>query len=257
MRLLPAVFFLAATAASADMGASDIVVIGEVHDNPAHHAVQAEIVAGVQPAALVFEMLTPDQAARVTPDLVADETALEAALGWRDSGWPDFSLYYPIFAAAPGARIYGASVPRDQARQVDEIGLLATFGDGGDRFGLDRPLDEAEQSARQDLQRAAHCNALPEDLLPMMVDIQRLRDAALAKAALDALHETGGPVAVITGNGHARTDWGAPALIARAAPTVSVHSIGQSEAGSGPDGLFDETRDAPPPERDDPCAAFR
>lgn len=257
MRLLSAAFVLAAAAVSAESGASDIVFIGEVHDNPAHHAVQAEIVDGLRPTALVFEMLTPEQASYVTPDLAADEAALEAALGWQDSGWPDFSLYYPIFAAAPGARVYGAAVPREAARQVTEIGLIATFGPDGDRFGLDRPLSETEQSARLDLQRAAHCDALPEELLPMMVDIQRLRDARLAEAALDALAETGGPVAVITGNGHARTDWGAPALVARAAPTVSVHTVGQSEAGAGLDGIFDETRESPAPDRDDPCAAFR
>ena len=35
---------------------ADIVLLGEIHDNPEHHANQAAIVRALQPAALVFEM---------------------------------------------------------------------------------------------------------------------------------------------------------------------------------------------------------
>ena len=34
--------------------AQDVVILGEVHDNPAHHAEQAAQVAAIQPRALVF-----------------------------------------------------------------------------------------------------------------------------------------------------------------------------------------------------------
>jgi hypothetical protein len=37
-------------------------------------------------------------------------------------------------------------------------------------------------------------------------------------------------VVIITGNGHARTDWGVPALLAVAAPDVTVFALGQFEA---------------------------
>lgn len=60
---------------------ADVVFLGELHDNPGHHARQAAYVAEIAPTALVFEMLTPDQAERVTPELIQDEAALEAALG--------------------------------------------------------------------------------------------------------------------------------------------------------------------------------
>jgi len=48
-------------------GGARIVFLGEVHDNPHHHRNQARAVAATGPAALVFEMLSPAQAARVTP----------------------------------------------------------------------------------------------------------------------------------------------------------------------------------------------
>lgn len=240
------------------MHSADVIFLGEVHDNPAHHQRQAEIVAEVGPVALVFEMLTPDQAALVTPALIADETALDAALGWAGSGWPDFSMYYPIFAAAPDAAYFGAAVPRDVARQVMQEGIVAGFRGDAALYGLTRPLSEPEQAAQEALQFAAHCDALPVEMLPMMVEIQRLRDAELAFAAHEAFARLGGPVVVITGNGHARRDWGAPAYFQAAAPGLTVFALGQTEEGAGPpDGLFDRIETAPRVDRGDPCAAFR
>lgn len=235
----------------------DVVFLGEQHDNPAHHARQAALVAEIAPAALVFEMLTPQQAALVTPELIADEAGLEGALGWADSGWPDFAMYYPIFAAAPEAAYFGAALPREEARRVMGEGVRAVFGDEAALYGLDQPLPPEQQETREALQLSAHCDAMPAEMLPMMVDIQRLRDARLAQEALAALEQTGGPVVVITGNGHARLDWGAPAALALAAPDVTVASFGQGEARFGaPDGGFDMVDITEDVERDDPCAAF-
>lgn len=239
-----------------DVPHADIVFLGEQHDNPEHHRLQAQAVDFLSAKALVFEMLTVEQAARITPELLADETALEQALGWNDSGWPDFSIYYPIFAAAEGASFYGAAVPREETRGVSDQGLSAVFGDGADRFGLDQPLPADQQDTREAMQMAAHCDKLPEQILPLMVDIQRLRDARLAEQALQALQDTGGPVAVITGNGHARKDWGAPHYVTFAAPDVSVTSIGLGEEGASPDGGFDTVESTKGVDRGDPCAAF-
>ena len=254
-------FLLVAFASAVAAGASlsgDVIFLGETHDNPHHHARQAALVEELAPRALVFEMLTEQQAERAVGAARRDEAALRDALQWEESGWPDFSMYYPIFAAAPEAIVFGAAVPRERARAVMDAGLAGTFGDEAARFGLTDPLPQAQQRRREALQMAAHCDALPEPMLPMMVDIQRLRDAALARAALAALDRTGGPVVVITGNGHARKDWGAPALIATAAPHVSVAALGLGEAGQGaPAGAFDAVEITPGAERDDPCEAFR
>lgn len=239
-----------------DVSGAEIVVLGEVHDNPAHHAHQARLVAEISPVALVFEMLTPEQAQRITPDNVSDMETLRGVLEWDQSGWPDFAMYYPIFQAAPDAQIFGAAVPRDVARQAMTTGIAELFGAKAEKFGLSLPLPVDQQIAREELQMAAHCDALPESMLPVMVEIQRLRDAALADAALNALDLTTGPVAVITGNGHARKDWGVPALIAQVAPDVSVISIGQSETGQTLEGGFDFTLVSEPVDRPDPCLAF-
>ncbi|EPX76714.1 ChaN family lipoprotein [Salipiger mucosus] len=239
------------------LAGAEVVFLGEQHDNPGHHARQAEIVERLQPAAVVYEMLTAEQAAEVTPELISDAEAMAETLNWAESGWPDFEMYHPIFAAAPEAAVYGAQVPRDEARGLSDTGLARAFGEGAGFYGLDEDLPPEMQAAREELQMAAHCDALPAEVVPQMVDIQRLRDARLAETALLALTEHGTPVVVITGNGHARKDWGAPALIDMAAPEVSVASLGQAETGSGaPDGGFDMVEESEPVERDDPCAAF-
>ncbi len=242
--------------ALATMRAAEVVILGEVHDNPVHHERQAAALAQIAPRAVVYEMLTPQQAAQVTPLLATNAPALDAALGWAESGWPDFALYAPLFAAAPEAKVYGAAVPREAARDVMGLGLAGAFGAGAARFGLAAPLPEAEQTAREAGQFEAHCNAMPQEMLAPMVDIQRLRDARLAQSALEALKATGGPIAVITGNGHARRDWGVPVYLERARPGTVVFSLGQSEAGSR-NGPFDLVLDAPPVARPDPCEAFR
>ncbi len=61
-------------------------------------------------------------------------------------------------------------------------GAAAVFGAAAARFGLDAPLPEDEQAAREAEQAEAHCGALPAEMLPGMVEAQRLRDAALARA---------------------------------------------------------------------------
>lgn len=235
---------------------AEVVLFGEVHDNPAHHAQQAAGVAQLRPAALVFEMLTPDQARAAEGPARDDAAALAEALGWEGSGWPEFAMYHPIFAAAPEAQLFGAGVPRDQTRAAMEAGVPRSFGAEAELYGLTEPLEAGELAKRLELQMEAHCGALPRDMLPAMVDLQRLRDAVLAQTTLAALDATGGPVVVITGNGHARRDWGVPRALARVAPGVSVFVVGQGEDGQVPDGGFDLVLDAPGVVRDDPCAVF-
>ena len=232
----------------------EVVFLGELHDNPWHHETQAQAVEALKPAAVVFEMLTADQAARVTPDLLADPAALEQALGWGESGWPDFSMYFPIFNAAGDAAIYGVQVPRDAVRAAIMGGdIVESFGEGADQFGLTGPLEENEQAAREEEQFAAHCDALPREMLPGMVLGQRLRDATMAREISRALEETGGPVVVITGNGHARKDWGAPRLLA---PAIQQRSIAQFEVVPEDHRPFDHWIVTPEAEREDPCLAF-
>lgn len=236
---------------------ADVVLLGEVHDNAEHHALQAEVIAALAPAAVVFEMLDAEQAMTANDGTVSGR-ALGNALGWEARGWPDFALYAPLFEAAGDARIYGAALPGATIAAVMETGLPGEFRGDAAAYGLDRPLEAPEQEAREAGQMTAHCDALPEAMLPAMVAAQRLKDATLAHVARQAHTETGGPVVIVTGNGHARRDWGVPRYLGRAAPQLAVLSFGQIEgANAGDAPPFDLWRVSAAPERGDPCAVFR
>jgi len=242
---------------AARLGTADVAVLGERHDNPLHHNAQARLVAEIDPAALVFEMIPEALALTVTDEMRGDADRLAGHLDWNARGWPDFSMYWPIFAAAPDATLFGAELPRDEVERAMDEGAADALGDWAALFGLDTAPDPAEQGGREAEMSASHCGALPDALLPRMVEAQRVRDAGLARAVLAAMAETGGPVAVITGNGHARKDWGMPALLAEAAPDLDVVVLGQFEAEPDSPQPYDFWTVAPPPERGDPCAAFR
>ena len=254
-RLLALVWL--ATPAVADVGPlprADVFVLGEVHDNPAHHATQADLVARIAPTALVFEMILPADA--VADVDVTDADALAEAYRWDAQGWPDFAMYHPIFLAAPEAQVVGANVPREELAQAMRSTAQDVLGIGSVGFNLWPRAGETYDALIAE-QAAAHCDMLPADLLPGMVEAQRLRDAALALAAREAVDETGGPVAIITGNGHARTDTGVPFVLKALAPDLAVWSLGQFEAAPDGDAPFDATVVADPVDRGDPCDAFR
>lgn len=237
--------------------ATDILVLGEVHDNPVHHVNQAKIVREFKPKALVLEMLTPEQASRITIENRHDQKDLAEILNWSDSGWPEFPHYFQILEAAADAAIFGGNVARSEIRRAVKQGAATVFGDRAHVFGLDAALDENMQLRREELQMQAHCNALPTHILPGMVEVQRLRDATLASAAIDAFSATGGPVVIITGNGHARTDWGIGALLPRAAPRLTVRSLAQFEEFEDPQLPVDYFLRTTAQERPDPCAVFK
>ncbi len=240
---------------------AEVVILGEIHDNPQHHENQTQIVRALAPDALVFEMI-PQALEAVVNELRASGAPrheISAALDWPASGWPDFDLYAPVLEAAPNARIFGAQQSAEDIRRAADEGAAAAFGLDAAAYGLDVPLSEADQLRREQEMADAHCGALPETSLPAMVEVQRFRDATLADAALWARTLSGleGQVVVITGNGHADTTNGVPALIALANPEVSVVSLGQLESDPGyGDMPFDAYVTAAPPERDDPCAVF-
>ena len=230
-------------------GSAEVVLLGEVHDNPAHHAAQARALAALRPTAVVWEMLSPEAASRVDPALGPE--ALGARLGWEAAGWPDFAMYAPLFAAAGGAAHVDAAVPAAELRAAMEGGAAAMVPDPA-RIGLDAPLAPDVRVEEERRQQEAHCGMLPEGMLPAFVEAQRLRDAALALAALDALAAHGAPVAVIAGNGHVAAPY-VPAML-RAAGAEPL-AIGQGEDGRAPEG-FAIWLTAPAPERADACDAF-
>ncbi len=237
--------------------AADVVIIGEIHPNPVHHMNQAEIVRSLAPATLVFEMVERGKGEAFRKAyLELDREALYRAIDARDYGWDTLEDYLPIVDAAPAARVLGAALERKKLRRSVLEGAAIIFGSQAAQYGLSEPLPEAQLAARIEHQRLAHCDAMPDDLLPGMVEAQRLLDATFARVVIGAAQNQK-PVILITGNGHARSDWGVPHALRRAAPDLDVVTIGQLEPGSEREDQYDIVIRTAPFDQGDPCASLR
>ena len=225
---------------------AQIVILGERHDNPIHHETQAQIVRVLDPAGLAFEMIKR-----------AEEGAANIGRSkWVNDSWSNWEDYRQILDAAPAARIAGGGVDRDMLRSSVKQGAAIAWGEEGARYRLldQLPMDVTEAMVEE--QRVAHCDGLPKHMLPGMVEAQQLRDAHFADAALRLVEEGFEPAVLITGNGHARTDRGSPLYLRRAAPEVSVLSIGIVEAEGETDIPYDYVIYTAIHDREDPCEAF-
>lgn len=238
---------------------SDVAVLGEIHDNAGHHRVQAWLAAQMGADALVFEMI-PEA---LEPKLAAydgDPAGLGPAIGWDDLGWPDWAIYSPIVAAVPDAAIYGAALPRKTVRASVGQGAAAVTPHDRQKAILQQPLAASVQAKLVQEMIDSHCGAIPAEMAPGMAEAQRLRDAALAEAVLRARDAGAKRIAVITGNGHTRTDRGVAWYLAEILPELRLVSIGQSNGNpsdvSG--GLYDYAWVGPSqPPGPDPCDAFK
>ena len=230
----------------------DVLILGEFHDNPTHHAEQAKALQAITPKAVIYEMLTPEEGAALA-DIPRNADSMQAAV--EGFHWSNIADYAKVLAASPV--IIGTALPREEMRGAFTDGAAATFGEAAETYGLTTPLPEDEQVIREQDQFDAHCAAMPLEMMGGMVEAQRLRDAAFAKAVIDAHATHGSPVVLITGNGHARMDWGVPVYLARVQPDLTLTSIGQGERQEPPEGIYSWTLNgAPSPDRGDPCAVF-
>lgn len=255
--------------------AADYLVLGEIHDNPHHHRLQAELLGHFSDShpgevSVGFEQLNRDQQASLDTFLEqnpADAVALAEAVSWRDSGWPDFAIYQPLFSAAlqRDLPIVPLMFAAATTREVMQRGVAAALPAAAmDRLRPDTLLSAGERQQVEREMQDAHCGKLPESMLPAMVDVQIARDAFMAHR----IEQTAGRAVIITGNGHARRDRGIPAFLQRLRPeahVVVVTLLEQSETQTAeaqmreqarPD-IADFTLMTPAHPRDDPCLAFQ
>lgn len=246
------------------MAAADHLVLGERHDNPMHHRLQAEIVGALaargRHPAVVFEMLDSEQIAPLAAHLAArptDADGLGDAVGWPTSGWPDWALYKPIAVAAlaAGLPIVAGNLGRATTRAVSREGYAGLGDNAALRRAVERPLPaDVEPALLADLE-TAHCGHVPRDRLAPMLRVQRARDASMALAM--AAHPQS---VLIAGTEHGRNDRGVPWVLRDLAPGKRVVSLAFVELAVGaapPAELpWDLVWFTEPVERGDPCARF-
>ncbi len=209
------------------------VLLGEIHDNPDHHRLQAQLIdtlvkKGRRPA-VVFEMITPNLQAeldRHIRDGVSAARGLGKALRWEERGWPDWAIYQPIAEAALSAALplkageLGTDVQKALAKGEPSSPIYKqTIQD----LDLARPQKpEAAEAEAQEI-KEGHCNLLPAAAVEPMIKMQRALDASLAKAMISA--DAGDGAVLIAGGGHVRNDWAVSHLIRQNLPNATVVSV--------------------------------
>ena len=210
---------------------AEFVLLGEKHDNPDHHRLQAEVLraliaAGRRPA-VGFEMFSVDDAGAITNHLARaprDAAGLGAAVNWQNSGWPEWAMYQPIAEAALAAnlKIIATNLPLAAARKMSRDGLALEPSVQRD-LGLDRPLSAAMAAAMGADIRKSHCGYGSAEMIQTMVQVQRARDAQMAQSLIAAATPDG--AVLIAGAGHVRGDYGIPIHLAAKAPGKEVVSL--------------------------------
>lgn len=245
------------------IGEADVVLLGEVHDNPVDHALRGALITAFasQRPAVVFEQF----ADRDTP--IPLPSAGESREQWLDANgfdrgawkWP---LHEPVVdaALAHARSLWGSHLSREALRPVVREGEGAA-PEPLRRLAEEAPLDSAGIAAMDAELEVAHCNELPQSLIPGMRDAQVIRDAAMTRALLLAGAQAGQrPEWLIAGNGHVRTDLGVPRLLRRVAPHMRVLAVGLLEReDNGVIPSAEERRPydlvivTPRAQREDPC----
>jgi uncharacterized iron-regulated protein len=258
------------------MAQSQIVILGETHDNPDHHRFQAEALEALvergRQSAVVFEMIPRhlqdrlDAHLREHPD---DVEGLGAAVAWERRGWPEWQMYQPIAEVARDMdlALHAGGLDDELQRKLVEGGLDDVGEQERQRLGLVHELSPGAASSLDEELFQAHCELLPREALPRMRLIQWARDGAMAHAVGEAAEE--GPVVLIAGAGHARRDWGVLAQLAKRKAHLDVASVAIVEVvpqetdphaylpvGADDLHVFDMLVFTPRAERDDPCVAL-
>jgi len=253
---------LPAAAAALRAGPGQALLLGEVHDNAAQHALRRDLLAallarGDRPALLLEQFdreRQPALDAASRPGADRSAAALDAQVdavvqaggavpGWH---WPFYRPYIRL-ALAHGLPIVAANVSRADARLVMQQGLAATG------WLAAVPDDISRQQAA--ILLASHCGQLDAAAAARLALSQVARDQFMAR--LVARH-AGRGVVLLAGNGHVRADIGVPRWLAPdlRARTRAVGVL-ETDGTPGMEAAFDTVLHTTAQPRTDPCIGLR
>ena len=231
-----------------DIATADYLLLGEVHDNPDAHRLQAWVLTqyvvmhrALKPA-VVMEMLNEAQQPALDKFLAAlppDDKGKNGtgrffdAVGWGKSGWPDAEIYAPIIYAALywSGHLFPASAARSTVRDIGKNGFAKLSEKSRKALHLNETLTPSLVSSLTSELKEGHCNLLPERMIPTMLKVQRFRDAKMADAMVKAGQDHG--AILIAGNGHVRLDRAVPWYLRRMQPGKSILTISMLEVRNG------------------------
>jgi uncharacterized iron-regulated protein len=242
---------------------AEVVYLGELHDNALHHAIQArildELVLGGARPALALEMMPETRQASLEAAVrgQAGPAEVERQLGWAAQGWPDFTMYWPLFELARryGLPVVAADLDPVVTRRISRDGLGAA-GEDPARLRSALPDDLERDRAITRRIRVVHCNRISESRAARMLESWYARNVVIARRIADAL--TRAPqVVVIIGRGH-QSPGGVPEQLDAVRPGTRQLVLALAEGESGPpsETTGDVVWLTPSRPRPDPCLSL-
>jgi uncharacterized iron-regulated protein len=229
-----------------------IVLLGEVHDNAAQHAMRviafrSLLELGKRPALLMEQFDRENQAAiddaRKRPE--ASVSDIVAAGSGNKPGW-DWNFYKPFLVLAMKYElpIIAANVSIADSMKAMRDGL------GALNIQATPSASIVDQQAQEIFN--GHCKAMPMAAAVKMVNAQIAKDVTMAQ--LISQYQVMG-VVLLAGNGHVRNDIGVPHWLTPdiRQKSVSIGLLEQDQVSSP----FDVAVATPAQKRSDPCEAFK
>jgi uncharacterized iron-regulated protein len=248
-----AVLLTACALSSPSPASPAIVLLGEVHDNAAQHALRlAEfrqlLDGGARPALLMeqFDRERQPDIDRLRAATPAPTAAALIAAAGGGPGW-NWAFYTPFLQLAldHGLPIVAVNVSRADSRSVIGKGLADS--------GFSAEVPEAIWAAHSSDIEASHCGMIDAATARRMAGAQVARDQFMARS-VEAWADRG--VVLLAGNGHVRRDVGVPRWLADRTRARS-RSVGYLEAPDvAPPGAYDRVVVTPAQPREDPCVAM-
>ena len=217
---------------------ADIVFLGEQHDDPRTHQLQAAVLEGLArrkdgPVVLALEMFERDVQGRVDAYL-AGESAESEFLG-ASRPWPNYRAdYRPLveFARARGWPVIAGNVPRRLASMVSRGGLAAldTLPPEQRAFvaaDLSCPRDDYWKRFKETMgDMSGHgMQRSPEQLeatVWRIYEAQCVKDETMAESVANAFTSRGAAVVHANGSFHSDYRMGTAARVERRVPNASI-----------------------------------
>ncbi|MDZ7920565.1 ChaN family lipoprotein [Rhodoferax sp.] len=236
--------------------APNILLLGEVHDNPDGHQQRYEyllrlIEGGWRPALVMEQFDRENQGALTTAQKACpDADCVIRSAGGKRWDWPHYSPLVEL-ALRYHLPLIAANISRAEAASVMKSGLPAALDlEIIAMYGLTMPLPAEVLNGQRVAIETGHCGKVPEFLAQGMVSAQVARDVWMAHA-LRTNAKTG--AVLIAGNGHVRCDIGVPHWLS-VVGVKGVQTHGFIEQGPESAELnYDVTHSITVHQRPDPC----
>jgi uncharacterized iron-regulated protein len=210
---------LAPAAVTPKLAANRVILLGEQHATPAHHAWHAATVARLldagKPVVIGIEYL-PRSMQPVLDEWVAGKLTPEeffAKSRWAELWRHDFAAYRPLLDLARDRKVpmVALNIERDFIRSVSKLGFdgAAAAWPGGAPVGKPAAADQAYLDSLENVFRQHAREASPE-AVARFVEAQTVWDRAFAEGLQGALKANPGAVAAgVMGQGHVEFGHGA------------------------------------------------